>query len=108
MYGIWFMNIFNRSRKNIHVDKSELYLLNRLWRHHEIFIKENLPRVWVFEYEANKLFSSDYENTITDEKDQNRAIGFTIWSYWKTSFRYEQRYKKVNNGILYFKFDRKK
>ena len=49
MSGIWFMNIFSRSQKNIHVDKSELYLQNRLWRHHEIFIKENLPGVWVFE-----------------------------------------------------------
>ena len=108
MCGIWFMKIFSRRQKNIQLDKSELYLLERLWRHHEIFKKEKLPGIWVFEYETNKLFSSDYENTITDEKDQNKPIGFSIWSYWKTSFRDEQKYRKVKNGIPYFKFDRKK
>ena len=108
MCGIWFMKIFSRSQKNIQLDKSELYLLKRLWRHHEVFRKEKLPGIWVFEYETNKLFSSDYENTITGEKDQTKPIGFSIWSYWKTSFRDEQRYRKVRNGTPYFKFNRKK
>ena len=39
MCGIWFMKIFSKRQKNIQLDKSELYLLKRLWRHHEIFRK---------------------------------------------------------------------
>ena len=106
--GICFMKIFRRAHVRIQLVKSELYLLKRLWKHHQIFKRERWKGEWVDEYEANKLFRSEYENTIIDEKDKDKPIGFTICSYWKTSFREEQRYRKMKNSIPYCRFDRKK
>ena len=91
--GIWFwINLTNYTYINI--DKSELYLLERLWKHEKKFKEEHWSGNWVKEKNQNILFKEEYSNSRIDFESKEKPIGFSIWKYCRTTFRNEERYER--------------
>ena len=107
LWGICFKIIFN-SPIYLILNKDELNLLERLQIHHRKYIKEGLSGNWVNELKNNKRL--EQENIIelaNNEISKKKKIGFSVWNYWNTSFKHEERYLKIKDDSIKWRYKRK-
>ena len=72
-----------------------------------MFTHERIQTRWVKELKGNKAFKEELKNGIDYVEDRRNPIGFTIWDYWKTTFRNCSRYMKIRDNKLKVNFNRK-
>ena len=106
LWGICFI-ILQKKETYLKLDKSELNLLKRLWSYEQIFNSEGIKTNWVKELKGNRLFKEENNNAIVYEEDRRNPIGFSIWDYWKTSFRNFSRYMKLKDDKVKVNYNRK-